>query len=223
MHGAHIKMNFKNSNRYCVPTDEDFELDSNNEVLKNYLSIKSAETMGALEEQELERTELELLKIFDGDHQFTAEDICNIHELWLGDIYPSAGKYRTVTMSKEGFPFASPQRIEPSMREFEKNYLAKYTPCHCSALDELAFALGIVHIELIVIHPFREGNGRTARLLADLMVMQANMPPLNFAAIDQTENKEGFKQYIVAIHAGVSGNYELIQKIFRMLLEQSAT
>ena len=116
-------------------------------------------------------------------------------------------------MSKGNFPFASPQRIEPSMQEFEKRYLAKYTPCQISNTYDLALALGIVHIELILIHPFREGNGRTARLLADLMVMQANMPPLNFASIDQTKNEEGFKQYILAIHAGLNGDYEPIQKI----------
>lgn len=212
-------MSIKSSNRYCVPTDEDFEPDSNNEVLKNYLNIKSSEKMSIIEEQELERTELELLKIFNENHQVTAEDICNIHELWLGDVYPSAGKYRTVTMSKDGFPFAAPLRIEASMKEFERKYLAIYTPCHYSNLNELILALGIVHIELILIHPFREGNGRAARLLADLMAMQANRPSLNFSAIDKTENEKGFEQYILAIHAGVSGNYKPIQEIFSKLLE----
>jgi len=38
-----------------------FEPDSNNQVLRNYLNIKSVEEMEALEEQELERAELELL------------------------------------------------------------------------------------------------------------------------------------------------------------------
>jgi cell filamentation protein len=212
-------MNLKNSGRYCVPTDEDFEPDSNKEVLKNYLGIKSSEKMSLLEEQELKKTELELLQIFDENHQFTAEDICNIHELWLGDIYPSAGNYRTVTMLKDGFPFAAPLRIEPSMREFEKKYLTIYTPCHYTDLNELALALSTVHIELILIHPFREGNGRTARLLADLMAIQAKRPSLNFSAIDKTKNKAGFEEYILAIHAGMSGNYEPIQRIFRVLLE----
>lgn len=216
-------MNLKHSNHYRVPTDEDFEPDSKDEVLKNYLGIKTSEEMGALEEQELERTELELLEIFDENHRFTAEDICNIHELWLGDLYPSAGKYRTVTMSKAGFPFAAPLHIESSMKEFEKKYLAIYTPSYYSDSKELSSALGIVHIELILIHPFREGNGRTARLLADLMAMQSNRPPLNFATIDKTENEKGFQEYILAIHAGVSGNYEPIQRIFSKLLEQSLT
>ena len=52
-------MKIKGSGRYSVPTDEDFEPGSNDEVLKNYLGIKSKEDMEALEEQELERTELE--------------------------------------------------------------------------------------------------------------------------------------------------------------------
>jgi cell filamentation protein len=53
------------------------------------------------------------------------------------------------------------------------------------------------------------------------MVLQANKPPLNFADIDQTENADGFKQYILAIHAGVIGNYEPMPKIFQTFLEQS--
>ena len=214
-------MNFKNSGRYCVPTDEDFEPDSNNEVLKNYLGIKSADEIGELEGQELERAELELFDIFDKNHSFTAADICDIHELWLGDVYPSAGKYRSVRMSKDDFVFAMPVRIESSMSEFEKKYLAKYTPCHYTDINELATALGVVHVELIIIHPFREGNGRTARLLADLMAIQASQPPINFASIDQTENDEGFQQYIMAIHAGVDGNYKPIEEIFKKLLAQS--
>lgn len=214
-------MNFKNSGRYCVPSDEDFEPGSNNEVLKNNFGITSADKIAVIEGQELERTELELLDIFDKNHQFTAEDICDIHELWLSDVYPSAGKYRSVSMSKGDFLFAAPNRIESSMQKFEKQYLTKYTPCHYSDIHELAAALGIVHVELILIHPFREGNGRTARLLADLMTTQAGKSPINFASIDQTKNVEGFKQYIIAIHAGVAGNYKPIEEIFRKLLEQS--
>lgn len=216
-------MNSKTTGRYIVPTEEDYEPNSTREVLKNYLNIKSKETMEELEEQELKRAELELLKIFNENHQFTAEDICDIHELWLGDIYPFAGKYRTVTMSKDGFPFASPVCIEDLMTRLEAQYLAKFTPCHYSDPNLLAYALGLVHVELVLVHPFREGNGRTARLLANLMAMQANKPPINYTPIDLTENPQGFEQYILAIHAGMDGNYKPIQHIFEMLLEQPKT
>lgn len=216
-------MNLKNTGRHTVTSAEDFEPDSNNTVLKNYLGIKSKEDIEAVEKQELERTELELLNIFDESHRFTSKNICDIHELWLGDIYPSAGRYRTVNMLKDGFLFATPTQIERLMQELEDKYLVEYTPCHYSDLDELAHAISVVHIELIVIHPFREGNGRTARLLADLMAMQARKSSLNYSSIDQTKNPEGFKQYILAIHAGVAGDYQPINKVFRQLLEESMT
>lgn len=59
-----------------------------------------------------------------------------------------------------------------------------------------------------------------ARLLADLMSMQANRPPLDFSAIDQTKNLEGFKEYIFAIQAGGIGrDYGPIQTIFQLLLK----
>lgn len=214
-------MKQNNSGRYSVPSDEDFEIDSNNEVIKNYLGIKSKEIIEKVEQEELKRAELELLDIYNENHCFTAEDICNIHELWLGDIYPMAGKYRTVNMEKDGFPFAVSAQIEKLMLKLERDYLAKYTPCHFTDIKELAFAIGIVHVELILIHPFREGNGRVARLLADLMAIQANKPPLNYSLIDRTENPEGFKSYIAAIHAGFDGDYQPIQDIFISLFEKS--
>ncbi len=88
-----------------------------------------------------------------------------MHDLWLGGIYSFAGKYRTVNMSKAGFPFSAAERIPALMDMFEKNFLSKFTPCHFLDIEEIIYALAIVHVELVIIHPFREGNGRTARLL----------------------------------------------------------
>lgn len=216
-------MNSKNNSRYTVSSDEDYEPNSNNQVLKNYLNVKSTETIEALETQELMRAELESFRYFDENHQFTAADICDIHELWLGDIYPSAGKYRSVNLEKNGFLFAPAVRIPDLMIKFEKDFLAKHTPCHYEEIDALAYALGAVHVELILVHPFREGNGRVARLLAGLMAMQAKKPPLDFNPIDKIQNPEGYKKYILAIHAGLTRNYAPIQEIFKFILNLSIT
>ena len=216
-------MTDKKSGRYTVSSEEGFEPDSNEEVLKNKLGIKLREEMEALEESELDRTEMELLRLFGENHQFTAQDICNIHDLWLDDVYYFAGKYRTVNIAKDNFNFAAASRIEYSMDLLEKDFLSKYTPCHFSDIDELSHALGIVHVELILIHPFREGNGRVARLLADLMAAQAKRPPLNYLSIDQKINPQGFNNYILAIHAGLMGDYEPIKEIFQTILSESVT
>lgn len=206
------------NDRYVVPEDEDYEPDSNNAVLKNLLGIKDPDTIEQLEAKELVRLGLELIELYDENHRFRAEDICNIHELWLAELYPFAGKYRTVMMSKDGFPFANPERIPKLMTDLETKYLKEHTPCSSFSDHNLAFALGLIHVELIVIHPFREGNGRVARILANLMALQAGKDILDYARIDKTTNPEGFNNYITAIHEGFCGNYENITNIFFELL-----
>lgn len=208
-------------NRYSVPKNEDFEPNSNDSVLRNYLKITSKEEMDIIEAKELQRTELELENKIRSDHEFTAEDVCIMHELWLGDIYPFAGRYRTVSMSKDDFTFASPSFISKLMNQFEKNYLKKYTPCYESDLDNLASIIGETHAELIIIHPFREGNGRLSRLLANMMALQANIPQLNYSSIDQINNKYGFNKYIQSIHGAFSGSYSPIKEVFLKILKDS--
>jgi len=211
----------KNTHRYFIPENEDYEPSSDDGVLKNYLHITSKKTMDQIEAYELQRAELELEEVVEKDQTFTADDICKFHELWLGDIYPFAGRYRTVSMSKAGFPFAAPNFISQLMQKFENDFLKKYTPCHETDLNKLAATLGITHAELIIIHPFREGNGRLSRLLANLMAMQADMPQLNYTSIDQTKNPNGFENYIKAIHAAFSESTQPIQAIFYKILGDS--
>lgn len=209
------------SSKYKVPASEDYEPGSNEGVLKNYLGIKKEKLIHDAEYQEYLKAQDLLSDSFDRSHKFTDQDICKIHKLWLGDIYPFAGKYRTVGMSKDGFPFAAPNLIPKLMKDFSDEYLSKYTPCNFQDLDDLSHALGVVHVELILIHPFREGNGRTARLFADLMALQAGKPQLIYTLIDQVQNKVGFEKYIKAIHAGHAGNYQPITDLFRRLIEDT--
>lgn len=68
--------------------------------------------------------------------------------------------------------------------------------------DQLMQALAITHVELILIHPFREGNGRLSRLLADVMAVQAGREPLDYSAWETHKSA-----YISAIHHGVSRDY----------------
>ena len=75
------------------------------------------------------------------------------------------------------------------MQKFEKDQLKKWTPCCFPSLDEIAHAIAITHAEFILIHPFREGNGRLGRLLVWLMALQAGLPPLNFGGIEGKKNK----------------------------------
>jgi cell filamentation protein len=145
--------------------------------------------MDQVEAEEQLRALEELIRTYGQNHRFTSADIRRIHRIWLGPIYAWAGQYRQVNLSKGDFPFAPANQIPRLMVELEKGPLHQYTPCRVTAMDEIVRAIAIVHTELLLIHPFREGNGRTARLLAILMALQAGLPPLNFSGIKQVNQR----------------------------------
>jgi len=74
-----------------------------------------------------------------------------------------------------------------------------------------------VHVELLLIHPFRDGNGRVARALAILMALQAGLPQLDFTPVTGRRRT----QYFAAVQAGIDRNYRPMQGIFAALIERS--
>lgn len=206
------------NNRYSTKglTDAEFEPGSNKQVLKNLLGIKSRRTIDQQEAESLFNTEKWAFGYFSRNHRFTAADVKKIHKVFLGRIYAWAGSYRNVNLTKGGFPFAPAREIHPLMAEFSDNILSRYTPCIFKDKEKVIDAIGIVHSELLLIHPFREGNGRLARLLADLMALQAGLPALDWFI------KDGLKQsYYQAIQSGLSKDYEPIKAVIRKALQRA--
>ena len=203
----------KKSGRYDTSAliEAQFEPGSRGRVLKNLLGIKTKSEMDVVEQKEQFRAIEELAGIYGQSHRFTAEDVCNIHRTWLRPIYTWAGRYRQVNLTKGDFPFAAAQQIPMLMAEFEKSLLRQFTPCRFSLMDDVVKALAIVHTELILIHPFREGNGRVARLLANLMAAQAGLPFLDFTGIIKGRKRE---EYFVSVRAGLDRNYKPMEKVF---------
>ncbi|OGX60777.1 MAG: cell filamentation protein Fic [Omnitrophica WOR_2 bacterium RIFOXYC2_FULL_45_15] len=184
-------------------------------VIKNMLGIKKKSEMDRLEAIALKQAEDALFRKYGARHCFTAKDICQMHKLWLGKIYPWAGHYRKVNISKGSFPFAAAAYIPQLMEEFEKEQLAKYTSCNFRDKDKIIRALAEVQVEFILIHPFREGNGRIARLIATLMVLQAGLPLLDFSTVKRKKKDE----YFAAVRAGMDKNYKPMEEIFKEVLE----
>lgn len=151
------------------------------------------------------------------DQRFTAQAVQHMHGSWLGSIYRWAGDYRSVNVSKGGFMFAAAGLIPNLMEDFENGSLRQFTPCRSTDPGEQAVALATVHVELLLIHPFREGNGRCARLLATLMALQAGLPPLDFGGIcGRTKQR-----YIAAVQAGLDRNYAPMTEIFRAVIART--
>ena len=208
----------RNTGRYAAQGLEvAFEPGSRNRVLRNLLGIRSAREMARAESRTLLNAQERLVESYSPDHRFTADDVRGIHRTWLGSIYSWAGEYRSVNVAKGGFQFAAAREVPRLMRGFEERDLARYTPCRFTSEPEISRALAVVHAELVLIHPFREGNGRCARLLALLMAFQAGLPPLDVSGWSE----RGKRNYIAAIHAAVSSDYEPMVGLFSEAIRRS--
>jgi cell filamentation protein len=207
-------------NRYDVShlSEGQFEPGSKGQVLKNLLGIKNGKEMESVETAQYERVLEAAANQYRRTRRFTARDLLDIHREWLGEIYPWAGTYRQVNISKGDFPFAVATHIPSLMNEFEKNILAIYTPCQGSSLIADAKALAVVHAELMLIHPFREGNGRLGRILANLMALQAGFVPLDYWDIDKGK---GQHLYFAAVRAAVGKDYQPMQQLFEEIIRKT--
>lgn len=93
---------------------------------------------------------------------FDIEHLKKIHTYLFEDVYPFAGQFRNENIAKGLFRFAEYEYIEPELEKLlnelkNENYLISLSK------DDLAERLAYYLSELNVLHPFREGNGRTNR------------------------------------------------------------
>lgn len=188
---------------------------SNDSVLENKLGITEPADRDEAELVLLEKLYEAVLLDDLPDGMITVAQIKTWHHRWLGNLYDWAGDERSVNMSKGEFQFAASGQIPQLLSKFEQKYLERYTPCTGFSPEQLIEAIAVVHVEFILIHPFRDGNGRISRLLADVMALQAGLPPLDYSSWDQSK-----AAYFSAIGQGVEINYEPMKKwVGRALVE----
>lgn len=138
------------SDRYSTShlLEDQYEPGSDGKVLRNLLGITDVEELGIAETEALWRVQEKLIGEVTSDQSFRAEDICEIHRQWLGEIYPWAGIPRQVNIAKGGFQFALAHAIPSLLSGFERSQIRKYTPCQFENRDDVAHALAEVHVEL---------------------------------------------------------------------------
>ncbi len=113
----------------------------------------------------------------DGD-PIKAHDIRQIHQAILQEIDDqNAGKYRVNDVAISGSKYKPPtsEKVPGLMRDFH-DWLAKVSdPTQRHDMDPLALACA-AHAWFVYIHPFVDGNGRTARLLMNLILVRNGYP-----------------------------------------------
>ncbi len=139
-----------------------------------------------------------------------------IHHLILKNIDDeNAGRYRSINVRISGSQHEPPHflQVENAMQELFDWYNQEKDRLHPVELAAL------FHFKFVYIHPFADGNGRTARLLMNLILMSHGYPP----AIVKAENSQRLTYYEVLETASVQGNTQPFIELITQCVEESLT
>ena len=180
----------------------------NTTVLINKLGIQDQSELNSVERQFvlLKSSQAEQETIFKNiDFNFYKE----LHKQLFGDLYEWAGTVRRMNVSKKGTIFCNFEDIErigtlKFQRLAEQNYLKGLTKSRF--IDELTE----FYHDMNMLHPFREGNGRTLRLFITLLVRNAGYT-LNFSDCDND-------LLMIATIKAAQGDFSLLKEVFSELV-----
>ncbi len=158
-----------------------------------------------------------VLEMIKGERPLTENFIRELHTLLLKESYEvdaitsdgkptkkriTVGSYKTTanhvkTKTGEIFYFATPEETPAKMHDLLNWYNEKIKERDVNPI----FLAAEFHYKFIRIHPFDDGNGRTARILMNFILMQLGFPPV----IIKTEDKAN---YFAALQLADAGNIE---------------
>jgi Fic family protein len=143
--------------------------------------------------------------------RFSEGTIKNLHGIILKGIDDGeAGRYRRQNVRILGAPLIPPQAIKVPhlMEEFIGWY---YENDYKTSIPELAAR---IHYKFVCIHPFIDGNGRVARLLMNLFLMQNGYSPAVILKVDR-------KKYYRVLNEANRGNEETFEDFIGRSIERS--
>lgn len=149
------KYNEKDNDDYLL-THNLLEIDSHNE-------LERAEALAfTLRAMSMEQDDFNM-------DSFTLQDFQNLHYYLFQDIYPFAGEFRDVQLMKGNTRFCQVQFLKDYAIDL---FLQLNEEPFWNSLDEAANRLAYFKSELNMLHPFREGNGRTIRIFLHAYAMK---------------------------------------------------
>jgi Fic family protein len=132
--------------------------------------------------------------------------IKDIHHLILKNIDDkNAGKYRNINVRISGHHHEPIHHLK--VPEQVKDLLDWYNHV-ADSIDPVELA-AMLHFKFVYIHPFVDGNGRTARLLMNFVLMQRGYPP----AILKADPQKRLAYYETLEMASVQGDQEPFVKL----------
>lgn len=145
----------------------------------------------------------------DSETEISTQLLLEIHRCAFSELYDWAGSWRTTTVAVGQLTPPEPSQVLQLMYQFidNLNYKIRSAATQQDHIDCLTFA----HYEFIRIHPFHNGNGRTGRILMNIVALKFGYKPLEL----YFREGGGRKTYIDAMKLADSGNFEPLTALIR--------
>ena len=143
------------------------------------------------------------------DFPLTAEGYRSIHRFIFEDIYDWAGEYRKVDISKKGTVFASYKSVDSLMKNCFKR-LSDHNYFKDIPLNNYLENITDLYNTLNMIHPFREGNGRTQRTFISLLARFSG----HFADFSKVDEDE----LMIATIQAAGGVHDQLIRVFSRII-----
>lgn len=146
-------------------------------MLENKLGLTSSAELARMEEQLSKKKAVLLFEkgILDSLPAGKFFTLQAIHRYLFEDIYDFAGEIRKVTMAKGNFRFAPLMYLGAALENIDKMPQSDF--------DEIIEK----YVEMNIAHPFREGNGRSARIWLDHMLKQEIGKVIDWSKVDKED------------------------------------
>ena len=146
-------------------------------MLENKLGLTSSAELARMEEQLSKKKAVLLFEkgILDSLPAGKFSTLQAIHRYLFEDIYEFAGEIRKVNMAKGNFRFAPLMYLDAALENIDKMPQADF--------DEIIEK----YVEMNIVHPFREGNGRSARIWLDHMLKQEIGKVIDWSKVDKED------------------------------------
>lgn len=173
-------------------------------TIENKLGIDDTLKLAHEEERLTKKRALELYdkKILDSFEIGTFAGLKDIHGYLFQDVYPFAGKLRTVNIAKGHFRFAPVIYLEDALRNIDK--MPQDTFEHI--IEK--------YVEMNVAYPFREGNGRSTRIWLDCILKNELGKVVDWSKIDKED-------YLFAMERSPVRNKEIMLLLKEALTNQT--
>ncbi|MFQ7658993.1 MAG: protein adenylyltransferase Fic [Roseburia intestinalis] len=146
-------------------------------ALENKFGIKNSAELAREEERISKKKAVELFEngMLENLEAGKFQTLCEIHKYLFDDIYDFAGKIRTVNISKGNFRFAPLMYLETAIKNVDK--------MPQNTFDEIVEK----YVEMNIVHPFREGNGRSMRIWLDMMLKKQIGQVVDWSKIEKED------------------------------------